>query len=79
MATPITRLTSAASLPRARAGGDRRLRLDDILKLMVADGLVGAADAERAGALAHARSTTIRSELVAEQKLEVARSRRTRR
>jgi hypothetical protein len=26
---------------------DRRLRLDDILKLMVADGLVPAADAER--------------------------------
>ena len=48
--------TSASNikpLPAARAGAaDRRLRLDDILKLMVADGLLPAAEAEK---LARAR------------------------
>ena len=65
--------TKPASAPRAQAvpgrdnaGGDRRLRLDDILKLMVADGLVAPADAEHL-----ARSRTQRFEhpleLIAEQ------------
>ena len=65
MATPI-----ASPPPAAGAAGlnaDRRLRLEDILKLMVADGLVGAADAERLG-----RSRTTRFEhpleLIADQK-----------
>jgi general secretion pathway protein E len=48
MATPIsddkTREPAAPREPRA-PGGDRRLRLDDILKLMVADGLIAQADA----------------------------------
>ena len=61
---------SAGEAPAPRpAKGDRRLRLDDIVKLMVADGLVAQADAERI-----ARSRTQRFEhpleLVAEQKLK---------
>ncbi|HXT04237.1 MAG TPA: ATPase, T2SS/T4P/T4SS family, partial [Casimicrobiaceae bacterium] len=48
---------------------DRRLRLDDILKLMVADGLIAQSDAEQI-----ARSRTLRFEhpleLIAEQKLK---------
>ena len=51
--------------PSARV--DRRLRLDDILKLLVADGLVAAADADKLG-----RSRTQRYEhpleFVADQK-----------
>src|SRR6476646_5461543 len=59
-----------AAAPGARtAPADRRLRLDDILKLMVADGLILPADAERI-----ARSRTQRFEhpleLIAEQKLK---------
>ena len=70
MATP---LPSATATPGGvRAGNapqtaDRRLRLEDILKLMVADGLVGAADADRL-----ARSRTRRFEhpleMIADQK-----------
>ena len=46
MATPMTGPRPGA--PREPSTGeDRRIRLDDILKLMVADGLVGRADAER--------------------------------
>jgi len=52
MATPLTGVKKPAP-PRAAAdsssgvkGQDRRLRLDDILKLMLADGLVSAPDAE---------------------------------
>jgi len=51
------------------AGQDRRLRLDDILRLLVADGLILPADAERIG-----RTRTQRFEhpleLVAEQRLK---------
>ena len=36
-----------ADVPRPNRPPDRRLRLEDILKLMVADGLVPAADAEK--------------------------------
>jgi general secretion pathway protein E len=39
--------TADAGLPRPNRPPDRRLRLEDILKLMVADGLVSAADAEK--------------------------------
>jgi general secretion pathway protein E len=53
----------------AAAAADRRLRLDDILKLMVADGLIAQSDAEQI-----ARSRTLRFEhpleLIAEQKLK---------
>ena len=58
MATPATGAIpppSAAS-PRA-AKPDRRLRLDDVLKLMVADGLIAGADADKL-----ARSRTMRFE-----------------
>jgi len=67
-----TRATPAGggSPPARRADTpDRRLRLDDILKLMVADGLILSADADRIG-----RSRTQRFEhpleLIAEQKLK---------
>ncbi|MEP7182758.1 MAG: GspE/PulE family protein [Betaproteobacteria bacterium] len=50
MATPVSAAPHAPPAPRPQ---DRRLRLDDILKLMVAEGLVGAADAEK---VARARS-----------------------
>ena len=55
------------SAARAKLAQDRRLRVEDILKLMVADGLVTAADAERLS-----RSRTQRFdhplELIADQK-----------
>ena len=64
--------TPASGRIRGSAAGvaqDRRLRLDDILKLMVADGLILPADAERIG-----RTRTQRFEhpleLVAEQRLK---------
>ena len=47
MATPLTGARPAASRDPA-ASGDRRLRLDDILKLMTVDGLVARADADKA-------------------------------
>ena len=57
----------AEGKPKAARTADRRLRVDDILKLMVADGLVAAADADRL-----ARSRTQRFdhplELIADQK-----------
>jgi len=51
MATPASAVPTAAapSQPTGVRAQDRRLRLEDILKLMQADGLVGAADAERLG------------------------------
>ncbi len=65
MATPVTKASPPpAGAPGAKPVGapaakptDRRLRLDDILKLMVADGLVGAAEADELG-----RSRTARFE-----------------
>src|SRR5204863_2640434 len=82
-ATPGNRYSSAMASPnpvnapaappsgtgkqRIAHTSDRRLRVEDILKLMVADGLVGAVEAERL-----ARSRTQRFdhplELIADQK-----------
>src|SRR5512134_1451603 len=63
MAAPAPGIKAAQVAPRE---GDRRLRLEDILKLMVSDGLATAADAERV-----ARSRTQRFEhpleLIADQ------------
>jgi len=62
-------IAAAVDGPPARPTrpADRRLRLDDVLKLMVADGLVTAADADRLS-----RSRTQRFdhplELIADQK-----------
>jgi general secretion pathway protein E len=71
MATPkpIQAASAAppAAPPRVTSPNDRRLRLEDILKLMVADGLVSAADADKLG-----RSRTHRFdhplEMIADQK-----------
>src|SRR5581483_4491988 len=72
MATPLANPPSAPASPgrpsdASAASSDRRLRLEDILKLMVADGLVSAADADKL-----ARSRTQRFEhpleMVADQK-----------
>ena len=58
MATPVTGAIPSPSAQTARAAPpDRRLRLDDILKLMVADGLIARADADKL-----ARSRTLRFE-----------------
>src|SRR5947209_881140 len=72
MATPLANASAASANPH-RPGesisqaADRRLRLDDILKLMVADSLVSAAEADRL-----ARSRTKRFdhplEMIADQK-----------
>ena len=66
MATPIITPTGngpAAPSPRQ----DQRLRLDDILKLLLSDGLVAAADAEKLG---RSRSSRVEHplEMIAEQK-----------
>ena len=53
MATPASGIKPAP----VRDSADRRLRLEDILKLMVSDGLVPAAEADRV-----ARSRTQRFE-----------------
>src|SRR5437879_6590723 len=71
MATPVVTAGTARPQPaaprNAEGGPDRYLRLDDILKLMVADGLVSAADADKL-----ARSRTQRFEhpleMIADQK-----------
>jgi len=64
---------SGAAAARAERQADRRLRLEDILKLMVADGLVGNAEAEQVG-----RSRTKQFEhpleLVAAQKWKSAKT-----
>jgi general secretion pathway protein E len=53
MATPVPAPPAApAKKPMAQIAQDRRLHLEDVLKLMVADGLLPAASAEK---LAHAR------------------------
>ncbi|HXT02879.1 MAG TPA: hypothetical protein VN760_01755, partial [Casimicrobiaceae bacterium] len=61
MATPITDdkvlPARAGDAPKTDVAADRRLRLDDILKLMVADGLIAQSDAEQI-----ARSRTLRFE-----------------
>ena len=71
MATPATGSRSAAARDPA-ASGDRRLRLDDVLKLMSVDGLVPRADAEK---LARARTRQYEHplELVAAQHWKSAR------
>ena len=72
MASPATGIRSTTSRDPS-TGGDRRLRLDDILKLMVADGLVPGADAER---LSKSRTRQYEHplELVAAQQWRTARA-----
>ncbi len=68
MATPVTGIKAGASASRdPSTGGDRRLRLEDILKLMVADGLIPVTEAEK---LARVRTRQFDHplELVAAQK-----------
>ena len=73
MATPVTgtKPVPASSSPSGE-GADRRLRLEDILKLMVSEGLVSAAEADRV-----ARSRTQRFEhpleLIADQRWKSAK------
>ncbi|TMH62663.1 MAG: type II/IV secretion system protein, partial [Betaproteobacteria bacterium] len=76
MATPVTGEIAPPSAPAASpraATSDRRLRLDDILKLMVADGLIARADADKL-----ARSRTLRFEhpleAIADQKWKSVRA-----
>jgi general secretion pathway protein E len=77
MATPLTHAPpapagAAAAAPRTASPADKRLRLDDILKLMVVDGLVAAADAEKL-----AKTRTLRFEhpleAIADQRWKSAR------
>jgi len=67
MATPIMPSVAPDGPAAPSRKEDQRLRLDDILKLLVADGLVAAADAEK---LARSRSSRVGHplEMVAEQK-----------
>src|SRR3954454_25113167 len=70
MATPIaTPPTGSAPPQRAAdtAAGDRRLHLEDILRLMVAEGIVSATDADR---LARSRTKLFEHplEMIADQK-----------
>jgi len=46
MATPVTSSPASAGTDAAIKGPDRRLRLEEILTLMIADGLIGSYDAE---------------------------------
>src|SRR5512137_255265 len=71
MATPATG-TAPPSGGRDGTVKDRRLRLDDILKLMVADGLVSGADAERLSR-SHSRRFEHPLELVASENWKSAR------
>jgi general secretion pathway protein E len=72
MATPAQTARPGAASRDPAAGGDRRLRIEDILKLMVADGHVAAADAEK---LARVRTQQYEHplELVAAQKWKSAK------
>jgi general secretion pathway protein E len=65
MANPAPIASAAAA--SSKRNPDRRLRLDDILKLLVAEGIVGAADAEKAAQSRHHRYDTP-LELIADQK-----------
>jgi general secretion pathway protein E len=71
MATSATG-TKAASGARDSGSKDRRLRLDDILKLMVADGLVPAAEADKL-ARAHSHRFEHPLELIESQQWKAAR------
>jgi general secretion pathway protein E len=74
MATPVTGAKSPTPASRdPAASGDRRLRIEDILKLMVADGLISAAEAEK---LARVRTRQFDHplELIAAQKLQSLRA-----
>ena len=72
MATPLTGTRPPASRDPS-ASGDRRLRLDDILKLMAADGLVPRADADRV-ARAKTRQYEHPLELIAAQHWKSAKA-----
>jgi hypothetical protein len=62
MAATIPAAREAASTPSASSPApqaqDRRLRLEDILKLMVVDGLVPAADADKLARARGSRAST---------------------
>ena len=67
-AAPRRRPTATAGRAPGTKAHDRRLRLDDILKLMVADGLVPAADAEM---LARSRTHRVRPSAGGDRRPEV--------
>jgi general secretion pathway protein E len=66
-AGPAAPIAEPAPLARPAKPPDRRLRLEDILKLMVADGLVSAADADLLGRSRTQRFETV-LELIADRK-----------
>ncbi|HXU50894.1 MAG TPA: GspE/PulE family protein [Casimicrobiaceae bacterium] len=72
MATPAPGIKPAPPARDPAAGGDRRLRIEDILKLMVADGLIPVAEADK---LARVRTRQYEHplELIAAQKLKAVR------
>jgi len=67
MATPITTPAATGGAAKPSQRQDQRLRLDDILKLLVSDGIVAPADAEKLG---RSRSSRVEHplEMIAEQK-----------
>jgi general secretion pathway protein E len=69
MATPVSTVKAAPPSRDPSAGADRRLRIEDILKLMVIDGLIPAAEADK---LARVRTRQYEHplELIAAQKLK---------
>jgi general secretion pathway protein E len=69
---PVATGGSAAPSPKAGRPPDKRLRLDDILKLMVADGLVPSAEAEHL-ARSRTRQYDHPLELIAAQKWKSAK------
>jgi general secretion pathway protein E len=69
MATPVSTVKAVPPSRDPSAGADRRLRIEDILKLMVIDGLIPAAEADK---LARVRTRQYEHplELIAAQKLK---------
>jgi general secretion pathway protein E len=73
MATPATSVTPAPTANREPAGGEKRLHIDDILKLMVADGHISVADAEKLSRV-RTRQYEHPLELIAAQKWKSAKA-----